>query len=106
MRAKIDNQVLFIHKEDVPPFKKNGPIVRNNYFWALRSIADRSYRDKDWEFDETVWIALARMLLSFSESGYLGLSETTLEFAPDDTIPPDLKPVASWAAPDDEPDLD
>ncbi|MEO1592875.1 MAG: hypothetical protein AAFU71_16510 [Cyanobacteria bacterium J06632_22] len=104
MRAKIDNQVLFIHKEDVPPFKKNGPIVRNNYFWALRSIADRSYRDKDWEFDETVWIALARMLLSFSESGYLGLSETTLEFAPDDTIPADLKPIASWAVPEDDAD--
>lgn len=104
MRAKIDNGVLFIHKEDVPPFKKNGPIVRNNYFWALRSIADRSYRDKDWEFDETVWIALARMLMSFTESGYLGLSETQLEFAPNDTIPPDLKPVATWSDPIDDPD--
>ncbi|MEL6137169.1 MAG: hypothetical protein AAFQ61_07900 [Cyanobacteria bacterium J06626_23] len=97
MRAKIDNQVLFIHKEDVPPFKKNGPIVRNNYFWALRSIADRSNFNKDWEFDETVWIALARMLMSFTESGYLGFSETVLEFAPSDPIPPELKPVATWA---------
>ena len=96
MRAKINNQVLFIHQEDVPPYKKKGSVVRNSYFWALRSIADRSGFYNDWEFDETVWIALARMLMSFTESGYLGYRETVLEFQLKDKIPPELKAVATW----------
>lgn len=97
MRAKISNQVLFIHQDDVPPYKKQGSVVRNSYFWALKSIADRAGFNKDWEFDETVWIALTRMLMSFTESGYLGYRETVLEFQPDDRIPPALKTVATWA---------
>ena len=103
MRAKIHNQVLFINHDDVPPYKKQGSVVRNSYFWALKSIADRAgYRD--WEFDETVWIALARMLMSFTESGYLGYRETLLEFHPEDTIPPELKSVATWTEFDEEPE--
>lgn len=97
MRAKISNQVLFIHQDDLPHYKKKGSVVRNSYFWALKSIADRAGFNHDWEFDETVWIALARMLMSFTESGYLGHRETVLEFHPDDGIPPELKTVATWA---------
>ncbi|MEO0350856.1 MAG: hypothetical protein AAF282_12505 [Cyanobacteria bacterium P01_A01_bin.15] len=102
MRAKIINQVLFIHQDDVPPYKKKGSVVRNSYFWALKSIADRAGFNKDWEFDETVWIALTRMLMSFTESGYLGYWETMLAFHLDDTIPPVLKSVATWREPEEE----
>lgn len=97
MRATISHQVLFIHQDDVPPYKKQGSVVRNSYFWALKSIADRAGFNQDWEFDETVWIALARMLMSFTESGYLGYRETVLEFQPEDRIPSALKGVATWA---------
>ncbi|MBE9068504.1 hypothetical protein IQ260_17790 [Leptolyngbya cf. ectocarpi LEGE 11479] len=97
MRAKISNQVLFIHQDDVPPYKKQGSTVRNSYFWALKSIADRARFNQDWEFDETVWIALARMLMSFTESGYLGYRETILEFHPEDRIPAELKTVGTWS---------
>lgn len=73
-------------------------MVRNSYFWALKSIADRAGFNQDWEFDETIWIALARMLMSFTESGYLGYRETILEFHPEDKIPSELKTVATWSA--------
>lgn len=97
MRAKIENQVVFLNHEDVPVFKKGGSVVRNTYFWALRSIAGQAHRSRDWEYESEVWLALQRMLLSFSESGYLGLSETTLEFPAEQTeIPPVLRPVATW----------
>jgi hypothetical protein len=96
VRAKVIDQVLYIHHEDVPPYKKTGSVVRNTYFWALQSIAVRAYRDRDWEFDAEVWVALERMLSHFMASGYLGLRETQLEFDPDATIPPLLKPVATW----------
>jgi hypothetical protein len=97
MRAKIEDTILFLHREDVPIYKKGGSVVRNSYFWALRSIAGRSVRDRDWEFELEVWFALARMLLSFSESGYLGLQETILEFpSTQETIPEVLRPVATW----------
>lgn len=99
MRARIDNQVLFLRNEDVPPYKKKGSIVRNSYFWALKSIADRAPFEKEWEFEERVWIALTRMLTSFAESGYLGLKETQLEFLPADEIPPRLRPMATWYDP-------
>ncbi|MEM9152915.1 MAG: hypothetical protein AAGB19_21025 [Cyanobacteria bacterium P01_F01_bin.3] len=106
MRARVDNGVLFIRNEDTPPYKKNGPIVRNSYFWALKSIADRAPFSKDWEFEERVWIALARMLTSFAESGYLGLRETQLEFHPNDEIPPELKVMATWRDPSEEEEED
>ena len=97
MRAKIENTILFLHKEDVPSFKKGGSVVRNSYFWALRSIAGRSTRDRDWEYEPEVWLALARMLLSFSESRYLSLKETILEFPQSQLeIPEVLRPVATW----------
>ncbi|HEY9642083.1 MAG TPA: hypothetical protein V6C57_16465, partial [Coleofasciculaceae cyanobacterium] len=67
MRARIENQVLFLHKDDVPPYKKNGSIVRNSYFWTLKSIADRAPFDRDWEFASEVWLALQRVLMSYAE---------------------------------------
>lgn len=97
MRAKIENQVLFLHHEDLPEFKKGGSVVRNSYFWALRSIAGRASRYRDWEYEPEVWLALARMLLSFSESGYLGYRETILEFPlSQGEIPDLLRDVATW----------
>lgn len=96
MRTKIENEIVYIHHEDVPAYKKNGSVVRNSYFWALRSIAATAYRERDWEFEVEVWFALQRMLLSFMESGYLSLRETQLEFAPDSEIPAVLKSVSTW----------
>ena len=80
MRVKIDNEVLFIRRDDVPKYNKQGSIVRNSYFWALRSIAGRANSRYDWEFEIEVWLALQRMLISFGESGYLPTRETQLEF--------------------------
>ena len=97
MRAKTDNQVLYIHSEDVPTYKKKGSVVRNNYFWALRSIADRANFGKAWEYEAGVWLALVRMLMSFTESGYLAYRETILEFPPEANIPSAIKPVATWS---------
>ncbi|MBD0301349.1 MAG: hypothetical protein ICV85_03960 [Tolypothrix sp. T3-bin4] len=97
MRARIENSVLFLHHEDLPEFKKGGSVVRNSYFWALRSIADRARRYRDWEYESEVWIALSRMLLSFTESGYLGLKETTLEFPlSQGEIPDVLRSISTW----------
>lgn len=99
MRARIDNQVLFLKQEDVPLFKKGGSVVRNSYFWALRSIAAQAFRSRDWEYESEVWLALQRMLLSFTESGYLSLRETQLEFSVDQgEIPQVLRPVSTWEA--------
>ncbi len=97
MRARIDDDLLYLHARDVPPFKRSGSQVRNNYFWALRSIAGHARPEHDWEFEPEIWPALVRMLGSFMASGYLGLRETQLEFAADAEIPPLLRPVATWA---------
>lgn len=75
-------------------------MVRNSFFWALRSIAGASPRSGDWEFEEEVWIALARMLLRFSESGYLALHETMLEFDQDVDIPDVLRMASLRRDPD------
>jgi len=96
MRARIENQILLIHQEDVPQYKKGGSVVRNSYFWALKAIAAHTSRSGDWEYDPDVWVALQRMLLSFAESSYLGIRETQLEFSPDQEIPSVLKPIATW----------
>lgn len=97
MRARIENMVLFLSHEDVPQFKKGGSVVRNSYFWALRSIAGKAGRYGDWEYESEVWLALSRMLLSFSESGYLGLKETILEFPRSQgEIPAVLRTVSTW----------
>lgn len=97
MRARIENDVLILHKDDVPQFKKGGSVVRNSYFWAMKAIAGRAVRYQDWEYESEVWLALQRILLSFSESGYLGLQETILEFPPDQfEIPSVLRPIATW----------
>jgi hypothetical protein len=96
MRCRLDSPILLLHKDDVPPYKKQGAVVRNSYFWALRSIADHARRFQHWEFDAAVWVALVRMLMSFAESGYLGDRETLLEFPADAEIPEMLRPVSTW----------
>ncbi|MEM7725383.1 MAG: hypothetical protein AAF208_03300 [Cyanobacteria bacterium P01_A01_bin.45] len=96
MRARIEDDLLIINKEDVPDFKKGGSTVRNSYFWALRSIAGKASRYGDWEYESEIWIALGRMLLSFASSGYLGLKETILEFPSGQQIPPPLRDISTW----------
>jgi hypothetical protein len=105
VRARIENDVLYIHKDDVPPYKKTGSIVRNTYFWTMKSIAGYAPFDRDWEYESEVWLALQRVLISYSESGYLGLRETTLEFPRDRefVIPEVFRSVATWADEEDEP---
>lgn len=95
MRAWIENDILFINHEDLPQYKKGGGTVRNNYFWALKSIACQAGKRNNWEFDPPVWVALGRLLLFFTCSGYLGFSETTLEFPVDSLIPEELQSVSS-----------
>ncbi|MGK7910956.1 MAG: hypothetical protein AB4050_05640 [Synechococcus sp.] len=97
MRAwLVDDTLLVIHGDDVPEYKRQGSVVRNSYFWALKSIAGYAPRNNHWEFEADVWIALQRMLLSFAESGYLGLHETQLEFPLDVAIPDRLRVIATW----------
>ena len=96
MRAKIEDDILFLDREDVPEYKKGGSTVRNSYFWALRSISGRAGRYADWEYEPEVWFALRRMLLSFAESGYLGIRETLLEFPSSQVIPEVLRDTATW----------
>ncbi|ACK68252.1 conserved hypothetical protein [Rippkaea orientalis PCC 8801] len=96
MRASLKDNIIIINQEDLPQYKKGGSVVRNSYFWALKSIACYARKGCDWEFDQPVWTALSRMLLSFTESGYLGYSETILEFDPDIPIPEVLRSVSTW----------
>ncbi|NJL81923.1 MAG: hypothetical protein HC890_01130 [Chloroflexaceae bacterium] len=96
MRVVLQDEILFINQEDLPTYKKGGSVVRNSYFWALKSIACYATRDSGWEFDAVVWVALGRLLLSFKLSGYLGDSETTLEFSLDTPIPEPLRAVSTW----------
>ena len=95
MKAWIEEDILYIEKEDIPEFKKGKSIVRNNYFWALKSISDYSPINDHWEFSSEIWIALNRMLTFFTNSGYLGSSETMLEFSEDASIPPQLRSIAT-----------
>ena len=96
MRVRLQNDILLINYEDLPEYKKGGSVVRNSYFWALKSIACFTPRNQAWEYDPQVWIALGRMLISFAESGYLGDRETLLEFDEDTSIPDELRSVASY----------
>jgi hypothetical protein len=96
MRVKLQDNILSIAREDLPEYKKGGSVVRNSYFWALKSISCYASRQKDWEYDLEVWVALARMLISFAESGYLGDRETCLEFDPDTPIPDELRSISSY----------
>ena len=96
MRARIENDILLLSHEDIPEYKKGGSTVRNSYFWALRSIAGKASRYGDWEYEPEVWLALRRMLLSFAESGYLGIRETLLEFPSSQVIPEVLRDTATW----------
>lgn len=97
MKAYLKDDIIYIHNDDLPNYKKGGSVVRNNYFWALRSIACHAGRDSDWEFDSEVWIALCRMLTFFTQSGYLGNAETLLEFPLDSEIPEVLRPISTWS---------
>lgn len=90
MKAVIKDNILYIEKEDLPQYQKGKSIVRNNYYWALKSISD--YAPKG---SEEIWTALNRMLLFFTNSGYLGLKETTLEFSDDTLIPDALRSSSS-----------
>lgn len=96
MQVRLENDILFITNEDLPSYKKGGSVVRNSYFWALKSIACFTSRNKDWEYDPEVWVALARMLISFAESGYLGDKEVFLEFPENTPIPAELRSVSSY----------
>lgn len=96
MKVTLQDDILYICYDDLPPYKKGGSVVRNSYFWALKSISCYTPRGKDWEYDQQVWIALSRMLLSFAESGYLGDREVSLEFPEDTPIPEQLRSVATW----------
>jgi hypothetical protein len=96
MKVCLKDEIIAINYEDLPNYKKGGSIVRNSYFWALKSITCYSAKGCDWEFDRPVWIALSRMLLAFSQSGYLGDSETLLEFPADTQIPEELRSVSTW----------
>lgn len=96
MRIKLEDDILLINYQDLPEYKKGGSVVRNSYFWALKSIACFAPRNQDWEYDAAVWLALTRMLTAFTESGYLGDRETCLEFPQDTPIPPQLRTVASY----------
>jgi len=95
MKAWVKDNILYLSKQDLPPYKKGGSIVRNNFYWALKSIACYANSSSDWEFDSEVWIALGRMLLFFTASGYLGYSETILEFGEDSIIPEELRSVST-----------
>lgn len=97
MRARIENDVVFLQSDDLPQYKKQGSVVRNSYFWALKAIAGNTPYDGDWEYESEVWLALRRVLLAFAESGYLGLSETTLEFPIDQgEIPAEFRGISTW----------
>lgn len=95
MKSYLKENIIYIAAESLPTYKKTGSIVRNSYFWALKSIACHAPREKDWEFDLPVWVALARLLSCFGESGYLATSETILEFEDDILIPEVLRMVAT-----------
>ena len=96
MRVQLEEDIIYINYEDLPSYKKGGSVVRNSYFWALKSIACFTPREKDWEYDAEVWVALGRMLISFTESGYLGDRETCLEFPSNTPIPEQLRSVATY----------
>lgn len=103
MRARIENDVVFLHPDDLPQYKKQGSVVRNSYFWALKAIAGNTPYGGAWEYEAEVWLALRRVLLAFAESGYLGLSETTLEFPLDQgEIPAEFRGIATWQSDDPE----
>lgn len=97
MRARLEGSIISLHQADLPMLKKGGSVVRNSYFWALKAIADYAPRHGDWEYEAEVWVALKRILLAFQNSGYLGLSETQLEFPADQAeIPAALREVSTW----------
>lgn len=95
MKVNLEDDIITISYEDLPKYKKGGSVVRNSYFWALKSISCYSSRGRDWEYDRDVWVALSRMLLAFAESGYLGDREIILEFDDNTPIPDELRSIAT-----------
>jgi hypothetical protein len=95
MKAWIEENILYIDKEDVPQYQKGKSVVRNNYFWALKSISDYARVNAHWEFSDEVWTALSRMLIFFYNSGYLGTQETMLEFSDEAIVPEALRSVVT-----------
>jgi hypothetical protein len=95
MKAYLQDDILYLNQEDLPHYKKGGSVVRNSYFWALKSISCYAPKGADWEFEQEVWFALSRMLLFFTNSGYLGYSETILEFPAEAIIPEVLRSVST-----------
>ena len=59
-------------------------------------LEEESDDSTDWEYESEVWFALSRMLMSFTESGYLGIRETILEFPQSTEIPQVFRDVATW----------
>jgi hypothetical protein len=96
MKVILKDDLIVINRDDLPEYKKGGSVVRNSYFWALKSISCYSGKKCDWEFDREVWVALTRMLLLFAQSGYLGHSETVLEFPENMPIPDILRSVSTY----------
>lgn len=96
MKVSLKDDIIYINCEDLPHYKKGGSVVRHSYFWALKSISCYSARGRDWEYDRDVWVALSRILLSFSQSGYLSDRETLLEFVDSAEIPESLRSVSTW----------
>lgn len=95
MQASLKDTIIYISQDDLPQYHKTGSIVRNNYFWALKSISGYAPKYGDWEYEQEVWVALARMLMFFSNSGYLGYRDTILEFPEDTIIPEVLRSVST-----------
>jgi hypothetical protein len=96
MKVILKDDLIVIDRDDLPEYKKGGSVVRNSYFWALKSISCYSGRNCNWEFDREVWVALTRMLLLFAQSGYLGHSETVLEFPDNMPIPDILRSISTY----------
>ncbi len=96
MKVRIQDNILIVNAEDLPAYKQGGSVVRNSYFWALKSIACYAGRGTDWEFDAPVWVALSRMLSAFTLSGYLRDRETNFEFPVDTPIPETLRNVSTY----------
>jgi hypothetical protein len=94
VKVHFKDNIIAITAEDLPIYKKTGSIVRNNFFWALKSISCHAPKGQDWEFDPDVWVALVRLLIFFGQSGYLATSETILEFESEEVIPEVLSSVA------------
>ena len=51
MKVWLKENILIIATEDLPPFKKGGSVVRNNYFWALKAISCYARKEQEIAFN-------------------------------------------------------